>query len=332
MDRRRFLLTSLAGALGVLVAPVLGGAQGTRKAPRVGVVLAATQALGQPSTEAFRAGLRDLGYLEGQSIAIEVRWAEGNPERFPDLIADLLRANVDVLVVVGANAALAAKKAATTTPVVFVAVTDPVGTGVVESLARPGGNITGVSMALGEGFAGKWVQHLKDALPRVSSVAALVEASHPLKTTWAREMGAASRAPEIKLQVLEVHPDVADLDRALSAVGKARPGALIVTPGPFLPQHRKKIADFVLGQRMPAIGGIREFAAAGLLMSYGPSIPDSWRRGAAYVDRILKGAKPADLPVEQATKFEFVLNLKTAKALGLTIPPSLLLRADQIIE
>lgn len=186
---RRRCFVALILALGVLAAPLVVGAQRTRKVPRVGIILPTSPSVGRPNVNAFRAGLQDLGYVEGQSIVVEERWADGNPERFAGLIADLVRSNVDVVVVGSAAGALAAKNVATTTPVVFVAVSDPLGTGVVSSLARPGGNITGVSMAVGDGFAGKWVQLLKDALPRVSSVAALAQTSHPLKGTWVKEMG-----------------------------------------------------------------------------------------------------------------------------------------------
>jgi ABC-type uncharacterized transport system substrate-binding protein len=328
MRRQSFVLVL---AFGVLAAPLIANAQGTRKVPRVGIVFATSPSVGQPNVNAFRAGLQDLGYIEGQTIVVEERWAEGKPERFGGLIADLVRSNVDVVVVGSAAGALAAKNAATTTPVVFVAVTDAIDIGVVSSLARPGGNITGVSMAVGEGFAGKWVQLLKDALPRVSSMAALTQASHPLKGTWVREMGAAAQALRLKLQVFEVR-DLAHLDSALSMIAKARPGALIVTASPLFNLHRKNIADFVRSRRIPTMGFARELAVDGVLMSYGPSITHSYRRGAAYVDRILKGAKPADLPVEQPTTFELVINMRTAKAFGLTVSPSTLIRADEVIE
>jgi ABC-type uncharacterized transport system substrate-binding protein len=328
VQRRRFLLTSLAGAFAV---PLAARSQESRKIPRVGIVAAASPALARHQVDAFREGLRELGYIEGQSIMIEERWAEGEPERFGDLIADLQRSKVDVIVVASAGGARAARNAATATPVVFVAVTDPIGSGVVGSLARPGGNLTGTSLVIGQELAEKWVELVKDTLPRVSSVAALGHTDHPMTRTYVKGMEAAAQTLGLKLQVLPVH-DVAGLDRTLSMIAKAPPGALIVTANPFFSVHRKRIADFALLRKIPTISYDRQLVVDGLLTSYGPSIADSYRRGAVYVDRILKGAKPADLPVEQPTKFELALNLKTAKALGLTIPPSLLARADQVIE
>jgi putative ABC transport system substrate-binding protein len=302
-----------------------------REIPRVGIVASTSPAAGRQTVDAFREGLRELGYIEGRSIVIEERWAEGKLERFGDLIADLLRANVDVIVVGSVAGARAAKNAATTTPVVFVAVTDPIGSGVVSSLARPGGNITGTSLVIGEELAGKWVELVKDALPRASSVAALGHTDHPMYRIYVKAIGAAARTLGLKLQVFDVR-DVAGLDNALSVMAKAPPAALIVTASPLFSVHRKRIADFALSRRIPTIGFVRELVVDGILLSYGPSITDSYRRGAAYVDRILKGAKPADLPVEQPTKFELAINFRTARTLGLTIPSSLLLRADHVIE
>ena len=276
-----------------------------------------------------------------QNIVIEMRWAEGKPERFSDLIADLLRSNVDVLVVASSIGARAAKNVDTTTPVVFVSVTDPIGTDVVRSLARPGGNLTGTSLVimenscgdapLNEEFAGKWVELVRDVLPRVSSVAALSHTDHPMARRYVRAMQAAARTMGLKLQTFEVR-DVEGLDGALSMIAKAPPGALIVPASALLGRHRKRIADFALPRGIPTIAHDRSLVVDGMLVSYGPNIADSYRRGAVYVDKILKGAKPADLPVEQPTKFELVINLKTAKALGLTIPQSVLGRADHVIE
>ena len=329
----RLAVTRLATAVAflLLAAPLAAEAQGTRKIPRVGIVAAGSPTAARHQVDAFRGGLRELGYIDGQSIVIEERWAEGQLERFGDLIADLVRSNVDVIVVASAPGARAAKNAATTTPVVFVAVTDPIGSGVVSSLARPSGNITGTSLFIGEELPGKWVELVKDALPRVSSVAALAHTDHPMTRIYVKAMGAAARTQGLKLQVFDVR-DIAGLDSALSMIAKAPPGALIVTASPLFGVHRKRIADFALPRGIPTIGFVRELVVDGALMSYGPSITDSYRRGAVYVDRILKGAKPADLPVEQPTKFELVINLRTARALGLTIPPSLLLRADHVIE
>ena len=329
----RLMVTRLVLALVflLLVAPLAAEVQATRKIAQVGIVASTSPAVGRHAVDAFRGGLRELGYIEGQSIVIEERWAEGKLERFADLIADLLRSNVDVIVVGSAAGARAAKNAAMTTPVVFVAVTDPIGSGVVSSLARPGGNLTGTSLFVGEEFAGKWVELVKDALPRVSSVAALGHTDHPMTRKYVKAMEAAARTLALKLQVFDVR-DVAGLDGALSMMAKAPPGALIVPVSQLFSEHRKRIADFALPRAIPTIGSFRELVADGILLSYGPSITDSYRRGAVYVDRILKGTKPADLPVEQPTKFELVINLKTAKALGLTIPRSVLVRADELIE
>jgi len=320
-----------AVALVLLAASIAAEAQGPRKVPRVGIVAATSPAAARHQVDAFRGGLRELGYVEGQSIVIEERWAEGKPERFGELIADLVQSNVDVIVVASVLGARAAKNARTTTPVVFVAVTDPIGSGVVQSLARPGGNLTGTSLIIGEELAGKWVELVKDGLPRVPSVAALGHTAHPMTRIYVNAMEAATRTLGLKLQVFGVR-DAAGLDSVLSMIAKARPGALIVTASPLLSAHRKRIVDFALPRGIPTVGHDRFFVVDGGLMSYGPSITDSYRRGAVYVDKILKGAKPADLPVEQPTKFELVVNLKTAKALGLTIPPALLLRADHVIE
>ena len=328
MTRRTFLCGPALGALAVALSVE---AQGTRKIPRVGFVVATSPEVGQQSVAAFRQGLGELGYIEGQNIVIEMRWAEGKPERFSDLIADLLRSNVDVLVVASSIGARAAKNVDTTTPVVFVSVTDPIGTDVVRSLARPGGNLTGTSLVISEEFAGKWVELVRDVLPRVSSVAALSHTDHPMARRYVKAMQAAARTMRLKLQIFEVR-DVEGLDGALSMIAKAPPGALIVPASALLGRHRKRIADFALPRGIPTIAHDRSLVVDGMLVSYGPNIADSYRRGAVYVDKILKGAKPADLPVEQPTKFELVINLKTAKALGLTIPQSVLGRADHVIE
>jgi putative ABC transport system substrate-binding protein len=294
-------------------------------------VVATSPAAGRQNVDAFRRGLQELGYVEGQNISIEERWADGKPERFGNLIKDLLRSDVDLLIVSSVVGARAAKNATTTTPVVFVAVTDPAGTGVVSSLARPGGNLTGTSLLIGEEFAGKWVELVKETLPRVSSVAALSHTDHPMARKYGKSMETAARTLGLTLQVFDVR-DVAGLDSALSMMAKTPPGALIVPASPLFGVHRRRIVDFALPRGIPTIGHDRSLVVDGVLMSYGPSIADSYRRGSVYVDKILKGAKPADLPVEQPTKFELVINLKTAKTLGLTIPPSLLLRADQVLE
>jgi putative ABC transport system substrate-binding protein len=294
-------------------------------------VAATSPTAARHQVDAFRDGLRELGYVDGQTIVVEERWAHGKLEQFTELISDLQRSKVDVIVVASAAGARAAKDVATATPVVFVAVTDPIGSGVVPRLAHPGGNLTGTSLIIGEELAGKWVELAKDALPRIASVAALGHPDHPVTPLYMRGMEAAARTLGVKLQVFDAR-DAASLDHALAMIPRASPAALIVTASPLFHAHRKRIADFALARGIATIGYDRQLAVDGLLASYGPSITDAYRRGAVYVDRILKGAKPADIPVEQPTKFELVINLKTAKALGLTIPPSLLARADQVIE
>ena len=306
-------------------------AQQPKKVPRIGFIGASSSSTGGHYLEALRHGLRDLGYVEGQNIAIEVRWAEGSAERFPHVIAELNRLKVDVMVVSAAAGALAAKNAGITTPVVFVAVTDPIGYGIINSLARPGGNLTGTALAVGEGFSGKWVELLKEAVPKVARMAVLRNPTHPVAEVFLREMQAVGRALKVRLDFFEAR-DPSQLGSALSRMEKERAGALIVTPDPLFGSQRSRIVDFAARRRLPSMFFYKEFVDAGGLMSYGPSFPDSYRRAATYVDKILKGAKPGDLPVEQPTKFELVINLKTAKQIGLTIPSSVLFQADKVIK
>jgi putative ABC transport system substrate-binding protein len=327
LNRRAFV----CGSVLLVAMPLAAEAQAPSKLPRVGIVGATSPAVGRPSMDAFRQGLRELGYIEGQSIVIEERWAEGQLERFADLIADLLRLNVDVIVVASSAGARAAKNAVKTTPIVFVSATDPLGSDLVSSLARPGGNLTGTSLVVGEEFAAKWVELAKDILPQVASVAALSHTDHPMARRYLGAMEAAARTLGLKLQVFAVR-DVAGLNSALSIMAKTPPGALIVPASALFGLHGKRIAESALPRGIATVGHDRTLVVDGMLASYGPSIRDSYRRGAVYVDKILKGAKPADLPVEQPTTIELAINLKTAKALGLSIPQSVLARADQVIE
>ncbi len=306
-------------------------AQQPKKVPRIGLLSITSASAVARNSEAFRQGLRDLGYMEGQNIVIEYRYAEGSAERLPHLIAELIQLKVDIIVVSGAAGALAAKNARISIPVVFAAVTDPFEHGIIASLARPGGNITGTSLAVGEGFSGKWVELLKETVPKVERVSVLRNPTHPVSEVFQRETQAAGRALGVRLQFFEAR-DPNQLDSALSRIEKERAGALLVTPDPLFFSERKRIADFAARRRLPSIFLFREFADAGGLMAFGPSISDSYRRAATYVDKILKGAEPADLPVEQPTKFELVINLKTAKQIGLTIPQSVLYRADEVIK
>ena len=332
MISRRMFIGSLAGNL--LAAPLTAEGQQPGRVARIGY-LAANLAVADPRTrEAFLQGLRDLGYVEGRNLLIEYRDAAGKTERFPALAAELVALKVDVIVAAGGTlAALAAKQATTTLPIVFAAVGNPVAEGLVTSLARPSGNVTGLSLVQQE-IVGKSLELLKQAVPEVSRVALLLKPdSMPDRAKKDRLNAAdvAARALGVRLQVVEARgPE--DFDRAFSDMTRARAGALTVLATPVFDSERRRLVDLAAKNRLPTVYSYRSYVEAGGLMSYGPDLADSFRRAATYVDKILKGAKPADLPVEQPTKFDFVINLKTAKALGLTIPPSLLQRADQIID
>jgi ABC-type uncharacterized transport system substrate-binding protein len=328
MDRRRFLLTSLAGAL---AAPLAAGAQQAGKVYRVGFLSNGWSTASAQVVGAFRQGLRELAWVEGQNIVIEYRWAEGRSDRLPDLTAELVRLRVDVLVASAAAATRAAKEATTTTPIVSVGVQDPVALGAVQSLARPRGNITGLTLTGGLAIVGKQLELLKETVPAVSRVAVLWNPANPMLRQQLRETEIAARSLSVQLQPVEARsPD--EFDRAFSMIIRGRVEALLVTTDPMFAAQGTRLATLAARNRLPAMYGLRRHVEAGGLIAYGANELDVWRRAASYVDRILKGAKPADLPMEQPTRFELVINLKTAKALGLTIPPSLLARADQVIE
>jgi putative ABC transport system substrate-binding protein len=280
--------------------------------------------------QAFRRGLADLGWVEGKNIRIEYRYAEGRIERLPDLAADLVRLKPDVIVTTLNTDALAAQRATRTIPIVRLSAADPVGTGHVESLARPGGNITGSTSVVPE-LAGKRLELLKEIVPKLSRVAVLWNPKGRTSTLSLKELQLPARRLGIQLHPLEVR-GLNDLDKAVADAAGARADALAIMPDPVFVTNLKRIADLAIKSRLPSIYNLSEFVAAGGLVSYGPDQSDLFRRAATYVDKILKGAKPADLPVEQPTKFELVINLKTAKALGLTIPQTLLQRADQVIQ
>ena len=329
MDRRTFI-GAFAG--GLAIARSAAEAQQAAKVPRIGYL--SSNLAGSPHmTEGFRQGLRDLGYVEGRNVVIEFRDAEGKLERLPALAAELVALKVDVIVVGGTVAALAAKQATKTVPIVFVSAVDPVTDGLVTSLARPGGNVTGLS-ALAPELVGKRLEQLKQAVPGVSQVAVLWQPGALGERTekdMRKEAEVAARALGVRLQFVEVRgPD--DFDRAFSDMTRARAGALTVLGSTMLINERRRLVDLAAKNRLPAVYGLREYVDAGGLMCYGPNNADMFRRAATYVDKILKGAKPGDLPVEQPTKFELVINLKTAKALGLTIPQSVLARADEVIQ
>jgi putative ABC transport system substrate-binding protein len=327
MDRRRFLLTSLAAVLAV---PLDAEAQRAGRVHRIGFLGNSTAAFEANLVGPLLEGLRERGYVEGQNIVIEYRWAEGNYERFATLIAELLARNVEVIVTAGTPASLAVQKATMSVPLVMVAVGDPVATGLVASLARPGGNITGLT-STAEETEGKRLELLREVIPKLSHVAVFWNPENPILLVQLKEIRGAAQLLGIRVQVLEVRIP-GELEETFKAIVRERPAALLVMGDRLFLHNRQRIIDFATKQRLPVVPVHPELVDAGGLMSFGASYPSMHRRAAYFVDRILKGAKAADLPVERPTTFELVINLKTAKALGLTIPPSLLARADQVIE
>ena len=328
VQRRDFLIA--AGVL--LAAPFATAAQQAAKVARIGY-LSHNLALNRHLREAFRQGLRDLGYVEGRNVVIEFRDAEGKAERLPALAAELVALKVDVIVTVSNTTALAAKQATRTVPIVFTAVADPVASGIVTSLARPGGNVTGLA-SLGSELVGKRLELLKQAVPGVSRVAVLwLPGALGERTDNDMRTGAdvASRALGVRLQFVEARSPE-DFDRAFSDMTSARAGALTVLPSNMFLREHRRLVELAAKNRLPAVYSSREYVDAGGLMSYGANQVDLYRSAATYVDKILKGAKPSDLPVEQSSKFELVINLKTANALGLTISQSVLERANEVIQ
>jgi ABC-type uncharacterized transport system substrate-binding protein len=321
-------------ALSFLAAPLAAEAQPPPHVHRIGVLAHTTPERGGlfGPAEAFLEEMRALGYVEGQHLVMERRAAEGQYERFPALAAELVRLPVDLLLVPNTPAALAAKHATTTIPIVMVGLGDPVGSGLVASLARPGGNITGLSVMRPE-LVGKHLEILRDVLPTVSHVAVLWNPANPVSALNIRAAEVAAQALGVQLHLVEARGPEA-FDSAFAAMTKAHAGALLVWGDPVFVQHRRRLAELAATSRLPTMHQIqcRAFVEAGSLLCYGPSLLDMWRRAATYVDKILKGAKPGDLPVEQPTKFELVINLKTADALGLTIPPIVLFQATEIIR
>jgi putative tryptophan/tyrosine transport system substrate-binding protein len=314
----------------LVVTGVVADAQQPKKVPHIGFLLPHSPGP-DARLEAFRQGMRELGYVEGQNLTVAYRWADGRFEKLPDLAADLIRLKVDVIVTVVTQASLAAKKATAAIPIVMVGVSDPVGTGIVTSLARPGANITGTSSMTAE-VVGKQLELLKETLPKISRTAALWNPGNPIfQAIQRRETESAAQTLGMQLQILEAQgPD--DIDRAFATMAKERTRALLVLGDPVFMSHRKRIADLAAKGRLPTVSGTSEQVEAGGLMAYGPSFPDMYRRAATYVDKILKGAKPAELPVEQPTKFELVVNLKAAEQIGVSIPPNVLARADRVIK
>jgi|SRR5690242_15626254 putative tryptophan/tyrosine transport system substrate-binding protein len=327
MERRVFLGT-LAG---LLAAPLIAQAQRPVKVYRIVYLGNSTAALEAELVDAFRQGLRNLNYVEGQNFVIEYRWAEGRNDRFPGLVAEAVRLQADVILTSGTPATLAAKEGTRTIPIVTAAMGDPISAGVVPSLARPGGNITGLASMSPE-IDGKRLELLKELVPGVSRIAVLWNPTNPNNVARINHIQAAAKTLRLTLEPLVGAGDSQDLEKGFAAIVAARAEALIVESDRALLAHRAQIADFATRRRLPALYPYREFVQAGGLVSYAPSYPAMFRRAATYVDKILKGAKPADLPVEQPTTFELVINLKTAKALGLKIPQSLLQRADEVIQ
>ena len=305
-------------------------AQQAKKVPRIGILISGSASGTMNRIDAFREGLRELGYVERQSVALEIRWAEGKRERLPALADELLRLKTDCIVTGSSPATQATKKAITTIPIVMANDDDPVAEGHVVSLARPGGNITGLASIYTE-LMGKRLELLREVVPKASRVAVLFRAANPANVRRFKETEGVARAMGVALQPLEVQ-SASDFDSALRAASTGRATALIVFADALTNSHRTQIVELAARNRLPAIYPEPEFVPAGGLMSYAPNVPDQFRRAAIYVDKILKGAKPADLPVEQPTKFEFIINLKAAKQIGLTIPPEVLYRADKIIK
>jgi putative ABC transport system substrate-binding protein len=329
VDRRAFLI---AVASPILAAPLAAEAQPAGKVYRVGYMSVVSRQSAEPLMVIFLRALRDLGWIEGRNLLVEWRWADGKVERLSGFAAELAKLNVDLIVAPQSDSALAAKRATRTIPIVHVVAGDPVADGLVTSLARPGGNVTGLTATPSPEIVGKRLELLKTATG-ASRVAVLWNPArhYPYVELALREVNAAARALGVQLQVLEARgPD--QFEPAFAAMVRGQADALLTFEDSMFWLHRRRLAELEAKHRLPTMHDLREFVEAGSLMAYGPDLADLFRRAATYVDKILKGAKPADLPVEQPTKFDFVINLKTAKALGLTIPPSLLGRADEVIQ
>ena len=325
MKRRAFI----AALGGVAAWPLAARAQQSAKLPTIGFLGATTPSPETPWTAAFVQRLRELGWIEGRNIAIEYRWAEGRDERFAEIAAEFIRLKVDVILTYATPSSIAAKKATAVIPIVFAAAGDPVGTGLVASLARPGGNVTGLSIQQTD-LASKRLEMLREVLPGLRTVAILVDMGSPNSVLEMGEAQAAAGTLGLAVVRSEVRR-VEDITHAFDAL-KGRADAVYVCGSPLLTTNQSRVTSLALGARLPTMHGFRSYVAAGGLISYGPNLPSLFQRAAEYVDKILRGAKPSDLPVEQPTKFDLTVNLVTAKALGLTIPPSLLARADEVIE
>jgi putative tryptophan/tyrosine transport system substrate-binding protein len=327
---KRAAVPSILVAVVLLAVAVIAEAQQPKKVPRIAFLLGGPSSFYSARIDVFKQGLKELGYVEGKNITIEYRYAEGKDDRLPALAAELVGLKVDVILATATPSVLAVKKVSATIPIVLVGVSDPVASGLFASLARPGGNITGLSTLRPE-ISGKHVELLKETIPRLSRVAVIGTSTVPGTAQMLKAMELAGAEVKVQLQYLDVLAPK-DIETAFRAATKGRAEAVIGLGGPLLISHRTQVVDLVAKSRLPAIYNVAEFVEAGGLMTYGPSITDLSRRAATYVDKILKGAKPADLPVEQPKKFEFIINLKAAKQIGLTIPPNVLARADKVIK
>jgi putative ABC transport system substrate-binding protein len=317
-------------ALGFLAGALTVAAQSPAKVARLGYLSGKSEAVDAPWLRSLREGLNELGYVEGRNLLIEYRWAEGDFDRLPALAAELVRLPVDLILADGDPVIAAASRATGTIPIVMTAVGDPVARGFAASLARPGGNITGVSNLAVE-LTGKWLEILKECVPGLAQAAILGNATNPTHRLFWEEAERAARALRVKLKSVEVR-SAGDLEEAFASMRRERSGAVVVLPDPLFIGQSRRVAELAASSRLPAMYTFREQAEAGGLASYGPSLRGNFRRAATYVDRILKGARPGDLPIQQPTTFELVVNLKTAKALGLTVPPALLLQTNHVIE
>ncbi|MGH7386405.1 MAG: ABC transporter substrate-binding protein [Candidatus Rokuibacteriota bacterium] len=321
-------VAAVAGSL--LVGPFSAGAQPGGKPHRIGFLGNSTEALEANLVGPFRDGLRELGYLEGRDLIIEYRWAEGRYDRFPALIAELVALKVEIIVTAGTPASVAVRRATTVIPLVMVAVGDPVGSGLVKSLARPGGTLTGL-VSIAPDLEGKRLELLTEVVPKLETVAFLLNPANPFHVTSEKQARAAAESLHLKVEFFPVRAE-SEFDRVFQAMSNRHPGALVMLADRLFLHHRARIVDFSARNRLPAVYAYTELVEAGGLMSFGPSYPSMHRRAAYFVDRILKGARPADLPMEQPSKFELVVNLRAARGLGVVIPQHILLRADDLIQ
>ena len=329
-SRREFIALLGGGAAAWPLAARAQRAHGLSTSARIAFLGAESASTNQHFFDAFREGMREHGYIDGQNVTFLERWAEGRSERFPELIEELISLKADVILALSLPAALAAKSATTTVPIVFIA-SDPLASGLVRSLARPAGNLTGLSLALGDEFSSKWLELLKEAVPNVTRVAVLWNPVNPATSHYVTVLRDAAEKLGVRLQ-LQAVSDPDQFDGAFATIVAESAQALIVVVDPVTARYRERVVGLAMRNRLPTMYGFREFVDAGGLIAYGVNVPHLCRQAAVYVDKIIKGAQPSDLPVEQPTRFELVINLKTAKALGLEIPPTLLALADEVIE